>query len=255
MSGSETRGGAARPRVGLSCGRERARSGDWDLPAVFLPASYIDAVSEAGGGAVVLPVRSDTASADAVVADLDALVLTGGPDLDPARYGALPAPETDEPRADRDAWESALLAAAIRAGLPVLGVCRGAQLLNIAQGGTLIQHLPTQLGHSASRPGGGRFGTATVVTEPDTLIRELLEGRSELDVPVSHHQAIDRVAPSLQVTARSTERVVQAVELAGAAFCLGVQWHPEEDRDDRRIFAGLVAAGRRYRAERERRGP
>jgi putative glutamine amidotransferase len=240
---------AARPRplIGLTTYLEQAQTGVWDVPAAFLPQVYFDAVTRAGGIAVLLPPQPvDAAIAARVLDGLDGLIVTGGKDVDPARYGQRPHPTTDAPRLDRDAWEDALLTAAIDRQLPFLGICRGAQVLNVALGGTLIQHLPDLVGSTRYNLGGGRFNTVPVVVDPQTGL-DALVGPS-VDVKVYHHQAIDRVAEGLRVTARSSDGVIQAVELDSVPFGLAVQWHPEETGDDLRLFAGLVEAAHTYSA-------
>jgi putative glutamine amidotransferase len=252
LSGSEvsTTDGLAKPRpiIGLTTYLEQAQTGVWDVPASFLPKVYLDAVTRAGGTAVLLPPQpvSDEIAAR-VIDGLDGLIITGGKDVDPARYGQEPHPTTDEPRRDRDAWEEALLDAAIAKGLPFLGICRGAQLLNVALGGTLVQHLPDVVGSNRYNLGGGTFAVNEVVVEPQTLVGGML-GES-VAVKSYHHQAINELAQGLVVTARSDDGVIQAVELADVPFGVAVQWHPEEDAaEDARLFEGLVEASRTYRS-------
>jgi putative glutamine amidotransferase len=240
---------AARPVIGLTSYRQRAQTGVWDVQASFLPAVYIDAVTRAGGIAVLLPPQPvDPAIAADVVDGLDGLIVTGGSDVDPARYGAAAHPATDRPKPLRDDWETALLEAAIETGVPFLGICRGLQVLNVQRGGSLIQHLPDVLGDDRYNKGGGVFATNEVAIEADSELADLLDDASALAVKSYHHQAVDRVGDGLRVTARSSDGVVQAVELDGVPFGLAVQWHPEEDAaDDARLFEGLVDAARAYR--------
>lgn len=234
------------PVIGLTTYLEQSKTGVWDVPASFLPKVYFDAVTRAGGIALLLPPQPvDEAIASRVLDGLDGLIITGGKDVDPARYGQQAHPATDSPRLDRDAWEDALLRGAIDRGLPFLGICRGAQLLNVALGGTLIQHLPDVLGSTKYNLGEGRFNRVSVAVDPGSELAALVgEG---LEAPVYHHQAIDRVADGLSVTASTDDGIIQAVELEGAAFGLAVQWHPEESAEDLRLFAGLVDAARSYR--------
>ena len=231
--------------IGLTTYLEQAQTGVWDVPASFLPKVYFEAVNRAGGIAVLLPPQPvNAAIAGRVLDGVDGLIITGGKDVDPARYGQQPHPATDEPRRDRDAWEDALLTAAIDRGLPFLGICRGAQLMNVALGGTLHQHLPEVVGSTRYNLGGGEFARNEVTVEGSRLaamIGESVVGRSY------HHQAIDELASGLAVSAVSDDGTVQAVEVEGVPFGIGVQWHPEHTPDDLRLFEGLVEAARQYR--------
>ena len=243
LSGSESK-----PVIGLTTYLEQAKTGIWDVPAAFLPKVYFEAVNRAGGIVVLLPPQPVDANVAARVLDgLDGLIITGGKDVDPARYGQEPHPATDEPRRDRDAWEDALLTAAIERELPFLGICRGAQVLNVALGGTLHQHLPDVLGTTRYNAGGGTFTENTVAVEASTRLAAVLSGTDSLDIKSYHHQAIDVLADGLVVSARSDDGTVQAVELEAVSFGLAVQWHPEENPDDIRLFEGLVEAARKYR--------
>ena len=241
-----------RPVVGLTTYLEPSVTGDWDRPSMVLPVVYRDAVVDAGGVAVLLPPQpADRQLALQVLDGVDALVLTGGVDVDPARYGADPDPRTDTPRTDRDAWEVTLLGAALTEGVPVLAVCRGIQLLNVALGGTLHQHLPDVVGHDRHSPGPATFGTTTVRTLPGTRLASIL-GEGEVDVQCHHHQAVARVGHQgmfgqpVVVSARTDDGTVEAVEQSGDQFVVGVQWHTEEDAHDRRLMTALVDAARTY---------
>lgn len=225
-----------RPLIGITTYREQARWSTWDSCAVLLPASYPRAVAAAGAEPVLLPTGSTSA---AVVARLDALVVAGGPDVEPARYGQQPGPHTVVTRPDRDAAELELLGAALERGLPVLAVCRGHQLLNVLLGGTLVQHLPDLAGARTHDPGPGRYEPHEVRTEAGSTVRALLGER--VAAHCHHHQAVDVLAPTLRVTARADDGTVEAVERDGPAFCLGVQWHPEAGEDGR-LFGALVHA-------------
>ncbi len=237
----------SRPLIGLTTYLEQAQTGVWDVQASFLPKVYFEAVNNAGGIAVLLPPQPvNREIADAVLDGLDGLIITGGKDVNPARYGQDAHPETDEPRLDRDEWEDVLLTAAIERDLPFLGICRGAQMLNVALGGTLVQHLPDVLGTTRYNLGGGEFADNPVIVDTDSTLGSLIG--DSIEVKSYHHQAIDSVAEGLTVTARSDDGVIQAVELAGATFGLGVQWHPEQGaEEDAKLFAGLVDAARDYR--------
>jgi putative glutamine amidotransferase len=242
LNGSD-RAFPARPVIGLSTYRQQARSGVWDVPASFLPGVYLDGVTLAGGIATLLPPQPvDAHIAARLVDTLDGLIITGGKDLDPAAYGHLAHPATEEPARDRDAWEFALLAAALRRRIPVLGICRGAQVLNVALGGTLHQHLPDVIGHDGHRAGDAVFADSAVRIAAGSRLAGLV-GPS-IEVKCYHHQAIDRLGDGLVVSALGADGVVEAVEMPGRDFVVAVQWHPEETLDDVRIFSGLVQAAR-----------
>ena len=249
MSGSSEK--VVSPVVGLTTYRQQARSGVWDVHASFLPGVYLDGVTMAGGIATLLPPQPvDADIADRVVDTLDGLIITGGKDVDPAANGHQPHPATEEPARDRDAWEFAVLAAALRRRVPVLGICRGAQVLNIALGGTLHQHLPDVIGHSGHRAGDAVFATSTVRTIDGSTVGALVG--PTVQAKCYHHQAIDRLGDGLVVSAVDADGVIEAVEMPGDSFVVAVQWHPEETLDDLRLFAGLVQAAHRYATERAR---
>lgn len=258
------------PVIGLTTYLERAKTGVWDVPASFLPKVYFDAVEKAGGIAVLLPPQAVSEPiADRLLDSLDGLILTGGKDIEPSRYGQDAHAETDEPRRDRDAWEDTLLRRAIDREIPFLGICRGAQMLNVARGGTLHQHLPDVVGDRRYQAGDGIFNHVEVGVEQGSRLASLLfpfpepvegnssdtslrqaQGTGAIDVPVYHHQAIDALGEGLVVTARTPDGTIEAVELESVPFGVAVQWHPEESPDDIRLFAGLVDAAREYRAGR-----
>lgn len=243
-------GSEAGPVIGLTTYLEPARTGVWDVRAALLPEQYVRHLTDAGGIAVLLPPQPvGPGVADRVLDGLDGLLVTGGKDVDPARYGQAAHPATDEPRGDRDDWEDALLAAAIERGTPFLGICRGLQVLNVLRGGTLHQHLPDVVGDDRYNAGGGRFSVNTAEVEPSTRLGALLDRQAEIAVRSYHHQAVDAVGEGLRVSARARDGIVQAVELSDAPFGVAVQWHPEEDAD-LRLFSGLVAAARADRAMR-----
>ncbi|WP_281964949.1 gamma-glutamyl-gamma-aminobutyrate hydrolase family protein [Serinicoccus marinus] len=225
----------SRPRIGLTTYYKEAAWGVWRREAAVVPGVYVEAVAAAGGAPLLLPpVGLDPAVLDV----LDALVLVGGADVDAAQYAAAPHPST-APEPVRDAPELALARAALEREVPLLAICRGVQVLNVALGGTLEQHLPDRLGHTAYQPSPGVFGEVTFRTEPGSRIAAVLG--AETASPCYHHQGIDRVADGLVVTARSADGVVQALEPADhAGWAIGVQFHPEENPADRRLFHALV---------------
>ena len=243
-----------RPLIGISSYLEQAQTGVWDVRASFLPQVYLDAITDVGGIAIVLPPQPvDAEVARSIIASLDGLVLSGGADVDPARYGAEPHERTAPPREDRDAFEAAILAAAIEADLPFLGICRGAQVLNVELGGTIIQHVPDVVGDERYQLGAGRFNPIQVEIDAGSKLAGVLGEDRTARAHLYHHQAIDELGDGLTVTSRTEDGIIEALELDSATFGLAVQWHPEEHREDRRIFAGLVAAATEYRRGRSSR--
>ncbi|MCL6669444.1 gamma-glutamyl-gamma-aminobutyrate hydrolase family protein [Streptomyces panaciradicis] len=225
---------AGRPLIGVSTYLEAgARWGVWELEAALLPAGYPRLVQRAGGLTAMLPPDAPEHAA-ATVARLDGLVIAGGPDVAPERYGAERDPRTGPPAAARDIWELALIEAALAARLPLLGICRGMQLLNVALGGTLVQHLD---GHAVEV---GVFGRHPVKPVPGTRYAEIAP--EETSVPTYHHQALDRLGTGLMPSAYAADGTVEAVEVPTAdRWVLGVQWHPEMG-DDLRVMQALVRA-------------
>lgn len=224
-----------RPIIGITTYVEPASWGVWhDLETTLLPHAYTEAVTLAGGRAVLLPPDDlDTG----VLRVLDGLVLSGGPDLDPVLYGAEPEPLTVS-RPDRDAAEMLLTRAALAADLPILAVCRGLQVLVVAAGGRLHQHLPDVLGHERHRPAPGVYGRNEAHFEPGSRIAELMG--DDVDIHCYHHQGVAD-AGSLTITGRAADGMAEAVEDPDRRFVLGVQWHPEVTRD-KRLFGALVNA-------------
>lgn len=229
-------------RVGLTTYFKEAAWGDWRRVAALTPATYVEAVVRSGGTPLLLPpVGTDTS----VLEVLDALVVIGGSDMEPGRYGQDPHPRTS-PEPYRDDHDLALVHAALQRGTPLLAICRGVQVLNVALGGTLHQHVPDvvpevareQGGATVYQPAPGQYGEVEVRTEPGSRIAAALGETTT--VPCYHHQAVDRVADGLLVTARSADGLVQALEPEGPAWALGVQFHPEEDPTDDRLFAALI---------------
>ena len=232
--------------LGLTTYLQQAQTGVWDVHASFLPAIYMEGVNLAGGTVVLLPPQP-TDAADRVLDGLDGVIVTGGRDMDPASYGQQRHPATDEPvqaNRERDAWEIALITGALRRGMPVLGICRGAQVVNVALGGTLHQHLPDALGHSRHQQGNAVFSTSVVRTVPGTRLAALIGETS--DAQCYHHQAINELGAGLVVSAQDGDGVIEAIEIPGENFALAVQWHPEERLDDVRLFVAVVEAAARY---------
>jgi putative glutamine amidotransferase len=230
---------SGRPVIGISTYRETARWGVWETRADLLHAQYADAVLAAGGVPVLLPPAAGTEDvARTVVARIDALVISGGADVDPGRYGAEPHRRTTGWREDRDAWETALITAADEIGLPTLGVCRGMQLMAVAAGGSLHQHTPDLVGHEEHNPGADSFGTTQVRTAEGSRLQSVLGDRAE--VGCHHHQSVDS-HPGFDPVAWAPDGSLEAMERPGGRFCLAVQWHPEVGTDHT-LFAALVAA-------------
>lgn len=230
--------------IGICAAVERVRWGPWDETVVMAPRSYATAVQAAGAVALLLPPDSAEGEGPDLVLDLvDALLLAGGSDLDPGIYGAAPHPETKGSRPDRDAFEIALTRRALERGMPVLGVCRGMHLLNVALGGDLHQHLPDRVGHSDHRHTPGTFGDHEVRLEPSSLAARA-SGGARVEVKSHHHQGLDRVGEGLAACGWSaSDDVIEAIELPGHPFALGVLWHPEEDTRSP-LIASLVEAAR-----------
>lgn len=238
---------AKTPVIGLSAYCELARWGTWEEQVTLTPQNYIEAVAGAGGVPVVLP---PVPGVQAALDRLDGLIIIGGPDVEPGRYGQQPGPLTTVVRPGRDAAEIALLHAALEAGLPLLGICRGMQLLNVALGGTLIQHVPDVVGHDGHSPTPGTMGEHKVSIAPASKLAALLGGRvvphDALCVPTHHHQGIDKLGDGLVASAWADDGLIEAIEIAdgeagGQRFVIGVQWHPEAGADPS-LFRALIAA-------------
>lgn len=234
------------PVIGLTTYREHAAWGVWQQRADVLPTQYAAAVEETGGIPVLLPPVGQPGAADDVAARLDGLVVSGGADVEPQRYGQLPHPLTAGWRPDRDAWEAALLDAAEAAGLPVLGVCRGMQVMAVHGGGVLDQHTPDLVGHEEHSPGGDVFGQIHVRTVPGSRVSGLVG--PELAVNCHHHQSVAS-HPGFVAAAHAEDGTLEAMEAEGERFCVAVQWHPETAADVG-LLAGLVRAAAAYAAGR-----
>lgn len=238
------------PLIAVSTYRQQAVTGVWDVEAAFLPAVYFASVTATGAGAVLLPPQPATPDViDRILDGVDGLVIAGGRDVNPARYGQEPGPFTDSPDVLRDEWETALLEGALRRDLPVLAICRGLQVLNVLKGGTLHQHVPDVVGHDRYQVGGGKYTEMTMDVVPGSKLASALGGATDVVGHVYHHQAIDTVGDGLTVSARSSDGIVEAVDIDGASFGIAVQWHPEVTADrDARLFESLTTAARNYRS-------
>ncbi|MDX3189406.1 gamma-glutamyl-gamma-aminobutyrate hydrolase family protein [Streptomyces sp. MN03-5084-2B] len=227
-----------RPVIGLTSYLEPAKFLVWDTEAVLLHRVYVDCVVAAGGIPVLLPPVSD--AYDRLVSTVDGLVLTGGADVEPARYGHEPHPATYV-RPERDAFEFGLFEAARKAGKPVLGVCRGLQVMSVALGGTLVQHLPETKETTEHQPAPATFGRGTVTLAGGSHAAAILG--PETKTLCYHHQAIDRLGIGMEAVGWAADGTIEAAEIPGE-FTLGVQWHPEQDSDDVRLFQALVDASK-----------
>jgi gamma-glutamyl-gamma-aminobutyrate hydrolase PuuD len=234
-----------RPLIGITTYVTTARWSYWDREVALVPAAYVQAVEQAGGRPVLIP-PSDEA-VDETLAALDGLVFSGGSDLDPELYDQEPHDETFGIVPQRDRAELALLEAALERDLPVLAVCRGSQVLNVARGGDLVQHLPDVVGDEKHKHTPGTFADHDVTLEPGTRLADLL-GAHAL-VKSHHHQGFGRVGEGLRVAAHAEDGTIEAVEDPSHRFAFGVLWHPEAG-EDRKLFEGLVAAAADYRASR-----
>jgi putative glutamine amidotransferase len=220
-----------RPLIGICAALERARWSVWDQEAILLPRSYIDAVQDAGGLALLLPPDARLVDEpEEILERIDGLVLAGGADIDPSSYGHDAHPETVGTIPERDQFEIALVREAIERDMPVLGICRGMQLINVALGGTLVQHLPEHYGHHEHRRVLGSFDGADhdVDVQPDTLANEVVRGTRHATLS-HHHQGVECLGAGLVVSGTSAlDDLPEAIEMPSKRFVLGVQWHPEE---------------------------
>jgi len=241
-----------RPVVGICTSLEPVRFGPWHEVAAFSPYSYVRAVQRAGGLALLLaPDPRVVDEPDGLLDLLDGLMLAGGTDVDPAAYGQQPHPSTTGWVPERDVFELALARRALERDLPLLGVCRGMQVLNVARGGTLIQHLPDVVGHDDHRRNVGTFaGNDHDVALVSGSLAERAAGEALHPTKSHHHQGIDRLGEGLTVTGAATgDELTEAVEDPSRRFALGVQWHPEVDETSR-VIGALVQEARAYAASR-----
>jgi len=240
-----------RPVIGLCTALERARWSHWDQQAALLPRSYSLAVQRAAGIAIMLPPDAHAAEEpDAWIDLLDALVLAGGADVDPGAYGAQPGPHTTHTVRERDQFEVALARCAMERDLPLLGICRGMQVMNVARGGTLIQHLPDDVGHEDHRRVLGTFENADhdVRLADGSLAARAAQERIH-STKSHHHQGVDAIGDGFEVTGWATiDDLPEAIEDPSRRFALGVQWHPEADPTSH-LIAALVEEARAVRTE------
>lgn len=231
--------------IGLSTYREPARWGVWETSADLLPSDYARAVEEAGGVPMLVPpTRPYAEAARAVIARIDGLVITGGADVDPEQYAEPAHRATGAPRPDRDAWEMALLDAAAETRIPVLGVCRGMQVMAVHAGGALDQHVPELVDHEGHSPGGDVYGQTAIRIAAGSRLAELLDAPPA--VACHHHQAV-RAYPGFTPVAWAEDDLLEAIEDPTHPFRIAVQWHPEVGTDGR-LFAGLVKAAEDFSA-------
>jgi putative glutamine amidotransferase len=236
-----------RPAIGLCTAFERARWSVWDQPAALLPFNYITALQRAGALAVMIPPDAALVEHPDDALDLiDGLVLAGGADIDPASYGHEAHPLTVDTVPARDAAEIALVRAAIERDIPVLGICRGMQLINVACGGTLVQHLPDVVGHEEHRRVIGSFdGSDHEVVLAEGSLAAIAAGEATHVTMSHHHQAVDALGEGLVVSGTSSfDQFPEAIEMPGRTFVLGVQWHPEADASSSVIQTLVQAAAR-----------
>jgi putative glutamine amidotransferase len=234
-----------RPIVGITSYAEEARWGVWDAPAALIPLAYVRAIETAGGRPLLVPPSAE--GVEETLDVLDGLIFSGGADLDPDSYGAEAHPETNGVRPERDSAELALLEAALARDMPVLAICRGSQVLNVALGGDLVQHLPEVVGHEGHKHTPGVFADHDVEILPGTRLQGLVGDHAP--VKSHHHQGYGRLGDGLREAARADDGTVEAIEDPSRRFTLGVLWHPEEG-EDAALFRQLVDEARRYREER-----
>ena len=237
-------GSARKPVIGITTYLTPAAWGAWNLEAALVPADYVRGVAEAGGNPLLVPPGADIEETLALV---DALVFTGGSDVDPELYGADAHSETAGVIRERDDFELTLMRAALEREVPMLAICRGSQILNIARGGDLEQHVPDRVGTELHREVPGVFSDHGVDVDPGTRLGSIVGSRQ--DVKSHHHQGFGRIGDGLRVAARAPDGTIEAIEDPTGGFTLGVLWHPEA-ADDRALFEALVAEAAASRAAR-----
>jgi len=246
MSGSAS-SNASRPVVGITTYVTPAKWGYWDMEAALVPMQYVRAIERAGGRPVLVPPSSEGIAE--TLDSVDGLVFSGGSDLDPETYDQESHPETRDVVPERDRGELVLLEAALERDLPVLAICRGSQILNVARGGDLVQHLPEVVGDEKHKHSPGEFSDHDVAFEPETRLAKMLGDRAP--VKSHHHQGFGRLGQGLREAARADDGTLEAVEDPSKRFALGVLWHPEAG-EDAQLFEALVEEARHYREGRAR---
>ena len=234
-----------RPVIGITTYVTPASFGVWELTAALVPFDYVQAVVRAGARPLLVPPMDDAVAE--TLAGLDGLIFSGGSDLDPELYGQEAHTETTGVVRERDGAELSLLTAAIERDLPVLAICRGSQVLNVALGGDLVQHLPDVVGHNGHKDTPGSFSEHDVELEPGSRLSSVLGERAE--VHSHHHQGFARLGAGLRPVAHDADGSVEALEYEGRRFTVGVLWHPEAG-EDFRLFEALVQEAADYRRER-----
>jgi gamma-glutamyl-gamma-aminobutyrate hydrolase PuuD len=238
---------AGKPVVGITTYLLAARFGNWHTESALVPADYLPAIERAGGRPLLVPPSTD--GIEETLDSLDGIVFSGGSDIDPELYGHEQHPETKEVHRVRDDAELALLRAALERDMPVLAICRGSQVLNVARGGDLEQHLPDSLGHELHKERLGEFSDHEVSVETGSRLGGIVGDR--IPVKSSHHQGFGRIGDGLVTTAQADDGTIEALEDPSRRFAVGVLWHPEEG-EDAALFRALVKEAAAYRAERRR---
>jgi putative glutamine amidotransferase len=236
----------ARPLIGITTYAEPGvQWGAWNVDAALLPIEYVDVVERAGGRPLLVPPSDD--AIDETLEALDGIIFSGGSDLDPSTYGAEAHPETNGVRAERDRAELALLRAALERDMPVLAICRGSQVLNVARGGDLVQHLPEVVGHDKHKHTPGVFADHDVAIDSETRLGAIVGEHAP--VKSHHHQGFGRLGDGLREAARADDGTIEALEDPTKRFAIGVLWHPEAG-EDAALFEALVEEARAYRVAR-----
>ena len=235
----------ARPVIGITTYVTQAKWSNWELEAALVPADYVRAVEQAGGRALLVPPSHD--GVEETLESLDGLIFSGGSDLDPELYGQEAHAETSDVMRNRDTAELALLEAALERDMPVLAICRGSQVLNVARGGDLVQHLPDEVGDEKHKHTPGTFADHDVSVEDGSRLASVLGERAP--VKSHHHQGFGKVGEGLRVVAHAEDGTIEAVEDPTRRFALGVLWHPEAG-EDARLFEELVREAEQYRSTR-----